>query len=477
MCHREVHSGANWFRPTSSLGNSGPLSMHEPNLNSPPNGQRDSKSPRRDKNKFPLSWIISGFLLALLIVAVPVFWFGSKSEVFPVSAEAHAQPQSSAQSGPGRISGMSASQAGATTIVAIRLDRAMNYRVFSLSQPSPRLVIDLPRVTFGLGNGQAGTVNGSGGVNSFRFAQKSNTESRIVIDLKSPMRVQKQEIVNVLGGRSLRLELVPTTAEVFAKAAPPPKVATTSASLPVPAPLKQGQNGRRFVIVIDPGHGGKDPGASGVEGQLIEKDVTLASAIALRDLLRRDRRFEVILTRDTDVFLTLERRILTARDRRADLFISLHADAAPPTARVNGATVYTLSEEGGQRARRLLNNDNWSIAPSNRTQDQSVLDILRDLTQRDTKNQSAVFGQGLIDQIRRIGPVTATSHRRAGFFVLLSPRVPAVLLEMGFLTNAEDAARLGDPAFRGRQMGGAARAISSYFDRLQVVSGSGQARP
>jgi N-acetylmuramoyl-L-alanine amidase len=119
-----------------------------------------------------------------------------------------------------------------------------------------------------------------------------------------------------------------------------------------------------------------------------------------------------------------------------------------------------------------LNNDNWSIAPSNRTQDQSVIDILRDLTQRDTKNQSAVFGQGLIDQIRRVGPVTATSHRRAGFFVLLSPRVPAVLLEMGFVTNAEDAARLNDPAFRSRQMGSAARAISDYFDRLQVVSGT-----
>jgi N-acetylmuramoyl-L-alanine amidase len=438
---------------------------------------QDPHQNRQLRKGFPLSWIVSGVFLALLLVAIPVLWFGNKSEVYPISAnaQAHSQAQTPRQTGPGRISSMSASQSGASTIVSIRLDRNMDYRVFSLAQPSPRLVIDVPRVNFGIGNGQSGTVAGAAGVNNFRFAQKSSTESRIVIDLKGPMRVQRQEIISVLGGRALRLELVPTTDAVFANAAPPPKAVASVSSLPVPAPLKQGQNGRRFVIVIDAGHGGKDPGASGLEGQLIEKDVTLASAIALRNFLQRDRRFEVILTRETDVFLTLERRIMTARDRRADLFISLHADAAPPTARVNGATVYTLSEEGGQRARRLLNNDNWSIAPSNRAQDPSVTDILRDLTQRDTKNQSAIFGQGLIDQIRQVGPVTATSHRRAGFFVLLSPRVPAVLLEMGFLTNAEDAARLADPNFRSRQMAASARAITGYFDRLQVVSGTAEA--
>lgn len=414
----------------------------------------------------PRFWAILGVALAALLVVLPVLWFGQKGDVRPMAAVAEAQ------TGPARITGMSAARTGEATLVTIRLDQSIPYRVFSLAQPSPRLVLDMPRVNFGLGDGRAGTLNGGGGVSGFRFAQKSDTESRIVIDLTSPMRIKSQEVVSVLGGKALRLELVPTTADVFASAAPPPKLAAKAASLPVPAPVKQGQSGRRFVIVIDPGHGGKDPGAVGLDGSLIEKEATLASAIALRDYLRRDRRFEVILTRDTDIFLTLERRILTARDRRADLFISLHADAAPPTARVSGATVYTLSEEGGERARRLLNNDNWSIAPSNRTQDQSVLDILRDLTQRDTKNQSAIFGQGLIEQIRLIGPVTATSHRRAGFFVLLSPRVPAVLMEMGFVTNQEDAVRLADPQFRSRQMQATSVAIGRYFDRIQLVSGA-----
>ena len=439
-----------------------------PNLGRP---SRKSES----ANTWRSRWVLGSILVALLLMAAPVFWLGTREAPVPTIARALAQSESSPKSAPTRISGLSASQSETATSVTIRADRNIDFRAFSLAQPSPRIVLDMPRASFAMGNGQAGNVEGAGAINSFRFAHKSQTESRIVIDLKSPMRIAKQEFVRALGGRSIRLELVPTSAAQFASAPPPAKAITSAASLPVPAPLQQGQAGRRFTIVIDAGHGGKDPGASGLTGTLIEKDVTLASAIALRDYLRRDRRFEVILTRDADTFLTLERRILIARDRRADLFISLHADAAPPTARVAGATVYTLSEEGGQRARRLLNNENWSIAPSNRTQDQSVLDILRDLTQRDTKNQSAIFGQGLIEQIRQVGPVTGTSHRRASFFVLLSPRVPAVLLEMGFLTDNEDASRLANPQFRSRQMAATSRAIAAYFDRVQVVSGSARA--
>jgi N-acetylmuramoyl-L-alanine amidase len=445
--------------------------MNAPQSRNPRAPEQRAATDRR----WPKPWVMWGALIAAILVVLPIVWMGTRDAPAPQTAAAQAQSgvQQIASTGTPRIAALSVSQAAPATIITIRLDRPINLRAFSLAQPSPRIVLDMPRVNFAMGDGQSGNVSGAGGVNSLRFAHKSQLESRIVIDLKTPMRIASQEYVRTLSGRVLRIELVPTTAAVFASAPPPPKATTNAASLPVPAPLKQGQSGRRFTIVIDAGHGGKDPGASGMSGALIEKNVTLASAIALRDYLRRDRRFEVILTRDTDTFLTLERRILIARDRRADLFISLHADAAPATARAAGATVYTLSEEGGQRARRLLNNDNWSIAPANRTQDQSVLDILRDLTQRDTKNQSAVFGQGLIDQIRQVGPVTATSHRRAGFFVLLSPRVPAVLLEMGFVTDSEDGVRLSDPQFRARQMASAARAISGYFDRLQVVSASG----
>lgn len=412
-------------------------------------------------------WVMCAGLFALCLIVAPIVWLGRSGDLRPMGAFAEAQ------SGVARVSGMSASGNKDLTRVTIRLDRDPDHTLFGLTEPSPRLVLDMPRVVFALGTsqneGQSGSLKGGGAVTGFRFSHKSQNQSRIVIDLTGPMRIEKQEIVNVLGGKALRLDLVPSATGAFANIPPPPKSVPSATSLPVPAPLKAGQSGRRFVIVIDAGHGGKDPGAVGDEGRLIEKNATLASALALRDYLRKDRRFDIILTRDTDTFLTLERRILIARDRRADLFLSLHADAAPPTSKANGATVYTLSEEGGERARRLLNNDNWSVAPASQTQDQSVVDILKDLTQRDTKNQSAIFGQGLIEEIHRVGPVTATSHRRAGFFVLLSPRVPAVLLEMGFVTDPDDAKRLQDPAFRSRQMAATSRAIGAYFDRVQVI--------
>ncbi len=411
-------------------------------------------------------------ILALGLASFSLDWRLPLTQGSPEFAQAQAQTQTQTQTrGLPRVSAITTNQAAEATIVTIRLDQAIKYRFFALPTPSPRIVIDMPRVNWGLGNGKAGTLIGEGGVSQIRFADKSQSESRIVLDLTGPMRVRKHEIVGVLGGRQLRLELVPTNPNTFATTAPLPKPRAVEKVNSVPTPIRPNPSGRRFVIVIDPGHGGKDPGATGVSGTLFEKEVTLASAILLRDYLRRDRRFEVILTRDSDVFLTLERRILTARDKRADLFISLHADSAPPGSRAVGATVYTLSEAGGQRARQLLNNDNWSIAQPNQTQDKSVMEILRDLTQRDTKNQSAIFGQSLIGEIRKIGPVTQTSHRRAGFFVLLSPRVPAVLLEMGFMSHPEDEVRLGNPQFRSRQMAATAKSISTYFDRVQVISG------
>ncbi len=404
--------------------------------------------------------------LALGLASFSLEWRAPITEGSPEFAQAQAQ-----SSGLPRVSAITTNQAAEATIVTIRLDQTLKYRFFALPTPSPRIVIDMPRVNWGLGNGKAGTLIGEGGVSQIRFADKSQAESRIVLDLTGPMRVRKHEIVRILGGKQLRLELVPTNSSTFATTAPLPKPRGAEKLNGALTPIRPNPSGRRFVIVIDPGHGGKDPGATGVSGTLFEKEVTLASAILLRDYLRRDRRFDVILTRDTDVFLTLERRILTARDKRADLFISLHADSAPLGSRAVGATVYTLSEAGGQRARQLLNNDNWSIAQPNQTQDKSVMEILRDLTQRDTKNQSAIFGQSLIGEIRKIGPVTQTSHRRAGFFVLLSPRVPAVLLEMGFMSHPEDEARLGNPQFRSRQMAATAKSISTYFDRVQVISG------
>lgn len=383
--------------------------------------------------------------------------------LFAISTIAWAQNQNANSGVRARVFNISvdAVTAGGAAI-NIRLNRNVEYRYFTLPAPTPRLVIDMPKVDWAMGQGEAGIISGGGLVKQIRFAHKSGTESRIVIDLNGPIRVVSNEISGIIGSKTLRFVIAPTSPRNFAQAAPPTVPKTKQ--LTVPSPVSPRASANRRVIVIDPGHGGNDPGALGFTSGVLEKNVTLASAETLASILRRDPRFQVILTRSNDAFLPLERRIIIARDLRADLFISLHADAAPPNARAKGATAYTLSEQGGERSRKLLNRDNWTIAAPNRANDSTVTEILRDLTQRDTKNQSAIFAESILKNVRQIGPVTSSSHRRAGFFVLLSPTVPAVLFEMGFITDAEDQARLIDPGFRRRQMGAVASAIDEYFD-------------
>lgn len=215
------------------------------------------------------------------------------------------------------------------------------------------------------------------------------------------------------------------------------------------------------VVVIDAGHGGKDPGALGLDAR--EKELTLAAAKALKRRLERDGRYQVVLTRSHDGFVPLENRVQIARRADADLFISLHADAgADPTTR--GATVYTLSDKGSDRvARNVMNNDDWFINVSLPSRDRAVNQILLDLTQRATKNQSSTFAQMLVDRVGGETVMLQHSHRAAGYVVLLAPDVPAVLLEMGFITNAQDEGLLRSASRRARLMNAVGDAIDDYF--------------
>jgi N-acetylmuramoyl-L-alanine amidase len=216
----------------------------------------------------------------------------------------------------------------------------------------------------------------------------------------------------------------------------------------------------RKVVVIDAGHGGKDPGASG--GHAHEKDLTLAAARALKRRLERDGRYRVVLTRSNDHFVPLGTRVQIARRSDADLFISLHADAGldPDT---RGATVYTLSDQGSDRAARKLISNDWFMNVNLPGRDRAVNRILLDLTQRATKNQSSAFAETLVDNIGSQTQLLRRSHRNAGFVVLLAPDVPAVLLEMGFITNPDDEHTLTDQGRRGRLMNSVGDAIDAYF--------------
>jgi N-acetylmuramoyl-L-alanine amidase len=222
----------------------------------------------------------------------------------------------------------------------------------------------------------------------------------------------------------------------------------------------------RKIIVIDAGHGGHDPGALG--GRSHEKDVTLAAAKALKTRLEKTGKFKVVMTRDSDVYIPLEDRVKIARGAGADLFISLHADSGGD-AKMRGATVYTLSDHGVDRtAKSVFSGGFINVQLPGR--DLSVKQILLDLTQRTTRNRSGAFAETLLEHISTQTTLLRRSHRDAGYMVLLAPDVPAVLLEMGFITNPDDEAALNDHARRDRLMDAVGDSIEAYFDKPVQVA-------
>ena len=168
------------------------------------------------------------------------------------------------------------------------------------------------------------------------------------------------------------------------------------------------------------------------------------------------------MTRDSDVFIPLESRVRIARKADADLFISLHADAGPD-ASTHGLSVYTLSEKGADRAERVMGKEDWLMNASYSGGNRAVSQILLDLTQRATKNRSAQFAEMLLDHVGDETSLLRRSHRDAGFVVLLAPDVPAVLLEMGFITNPDDEKNLASDEGRKRIMSAVGDSIDAYF--------------
>ncbi|HKT53102.1 MAG TPA: N-acetylmuramoyl-L-alanine amidase [Caulobacteraceae bacterium] len=229
---------------------------------------------------------------------------------------------------------------------------------------------------------------------------------------------------------------------------------------PTPAHLRK-------IIVIDPGHGGHDPGALGSVSR--EKDLSLAAARALKAKLERTGRYRVVMTRNSDTFIPLESRVEIARRAGADLFISLHCDSGPDPD-MRGATVYTLSDKGSDRvSHNVMTQSDWFINVDLPGHDKAVNQILLDLTQRATRNRSDAFAEDLVDHIGDRAQ-THGSHRDAGFMVLLAPDVPAVLLEMGYISNPEDERLLNSPTRREAFMGEVAASIEAYFNQATQLA-------
>ena len=345
------------------------------------------------------------------------------------------------------------------TRLVVDLDQAASGRLVSDGSTDGRLVLILSNVS-----AQGGLQGpGQGLVKAWTIDQTSGG-ARVSLDLAPDAKIKGRFLLPPADGVDhyryvIDVTSAPGQVRLTSAKAPQqllklrPQIAPAIAHLdPPPMPLKK-------VIVIDPGHGGHDPGALGAQGY--EKDVNLAAALALKARLERSTRYKVVLTRGDDTYVPLEQRVRIAQGAGADLFISLHSDSGGD-ATVRGASVYTLSDKASNRAARFVKQDDWFMKAS-LTRDRGVQDILFDLTQRNTKNRSSTFANTLMTHIDGKTPLLRRSHRDAGFMVLLAPDVPAVLLEMGFVSNPDDEAFLRDPGTRGRLMNAVADSIDDYF--------------
>jgi N-acetylmuramoyl-L-alanine amidase len=238
------------------------------------------------------------------------------------------------------------------------------------------------------------------------------------------------------------------------------------------APKREESGPGRPVVVIDPGHGGIDPGAVSRSGTA-EKDVVLAFSQVLKEALDEAGHYDVHLTRDDDVFLSLHDRVQFARRHGADLFIAIHADSlSRGTAR--GATVYTLADKASDaEAEALAHKENRSdiIAGVNLvTETEQITGILIDLAQREAKNHAATFAKQLVGELKPVTNLNRRPIRSAGFRVLMAPDVPSVLFELGYLSNRSDETLLLSPKWRREVAAAMAGAIERYF-ATQIASG------
>ena len=334
------------------------------------------------------------------------------------------------------------------TTIEIHLSQGVPFRVFHLDNPA-RLIVDFREADW-TGVSDSDLLEAAGRVSAVRYGPFRAGWSRLVMDLSEPMLPHEVAMpVDAETGRAvLTIQLKKAKVNDFAAAAGAPEDAQREAKASAPIPHAGPDD--RFVIVIDPGHGGVDPGA--VREGMAEKDLMLTFARELADKLARSGEADVYLTRNEDVFVSLPARVGMAHRAKADLFLSLHADAIA-NGQAHGATVYTLSDEASDAATAQLaaqHNRADIIAGVDLTgADDQVAEILIELARQETGPRNDALAVSLIEYIEASGaPLSKTRQRRAGFSVLKSADIPSVLVEVGFMSSSRDLANLRDPVWR-----------------------------
>jgi N-acetylmuramoyl-L-alanine amidase len=344
-----------------------------------------------------------------------------------------------------------------------------------LSEPY-RVIIDLADVRFNLPAGVGRKPKGL--IRQVRYGVIEKGKSRIVIDTSGPVLIKQSQLLPRKGKQKPRIaiDLIATDSDSFAalhlkdvQAASPEVTASLPLIMPaVPAPAKP--DGRR-VIVIDPGHGGMDPGAMSPR-KTKEKDVVFAFALALQKALAASGQYDVQLTRQQDRFMTLNDRVAFTKRATPALFIAIHADTVRgKTAR--GTTIYTLSDTASdEEAEALaLKENRTDIIAGVNLADQvgEVADVLIELVQRESRNHASLFSQAALEALKDVTTMTGKPLRSAGFVVLKVPDVPSVLIELGYLSSVDDERNLKDPVWQDKMAVALAQAVDRHFATLDAA--------
>ena len=392
----------------------------------------------------------------------------------------------------GELRGLSYAPVAGGTRLVLELSTPTAVKVFTLSAPD-RLVVDLPATTLrgGLKAPPAGTLRG------VRSGPQAGGGLRVVFDLAAPVQWRHATLpagggkgarvqIDVLGGKAAPAPVQARAAQkapvavakpavkppVLAARAPvtPPTAAPAAARTPAPqpaaAPVLRAKSAGAVTVVIDAGHGGHDVGAVG-PNRLYEKTVTLAIARELAAQINAQRGMRAVLTRGDDRFLELRDRTAVAHKHKADLFLSIHADAVAK-GRARGSSVYALSEHGAtsEAARLLAARENAAGMPAGLAaagQDRVLRSVLLDLSQNATTESSLRLAERLLDRMADVNKLHRSDVQQAGFMVLKSPQVPSVLVETAFISTPEEARKLADPAFRRRMAGALVAGIRDYL--------------
>lgn len=352
--------------------------------------------------------------------------------------------------------------------VVLKFDREPEPRLFLLRGPH-RLVIDLPNTNLLV---DPKSFKARGLIRNVRYGATNEDASRLVLTAKGPFSVDRVDVIADEKGDGFRLAVdISASSDRKFEQALADQAQTTGATSSTGKGDRLGKPGmqpvKQFTVVIDPGHGGIDGGAEGVNGT-VEKAITLTFALELKKKLAEADRYQVFMTRETDVFLPLDERVRIARQHEADLFISIHADTIRRKG-IRGATVYTVSDKASDaEAQATADRENLSDALAGidmKQADHEVADILVDLIRRETHTYSVRFARSLVGELSPVIALINNPHRSAGFKVLKAPDVPSVLVELGYLSNKQDEAQLRDPDWRAK----AADRITSAIDHFAAA--------